>query len=759
MKRILSWALTVVLTLGTVFSIPLTADAETGSFGECYWELNGTELTIWGGEIPDDRADRPWGYGITKVNIQSDVYHIGNNAFKNCDQLTTVTLHESVDSIGNGAFAECYSLREINFPSSLQIIGGYAFRNCTSLRTVELPDSVVIVGDAAFEGCTSLKKVVMGKNIYYIGPKCFSDCTALSQVFVSNANYFYESIDNVIYSKDRRTLVAYPAGRESSSYSVLNGTQYISPFSFYNAARLESVSLPDSILQVGQQAFHGTAFYKNSKNYTNGVLYSGKALVGVSRDVTKVEIRSGTKIIADYAFSNCDALKTAIIPKSVTGIPHGAFYGCDALENIYIPASINYIAAFAFYSCHNLSQVSFGGSLTEQEAILIEYPNQEIEGIIWNVNSCHDSPVHNYGAEVLIQEAGCEVNGVYEKTCLDCGFVTRRKTSVKGHSWGEWKISKAATCEGAGDRRRKCTKCDIVTSERIEPLGHKVKNVDVITEPNCLNEGSGSGKCERCGKSVTVNIAASGHKFGQWSTTLKPTCVKSGVKEKKCIICAATEKEVVAALGHDFKNPIVVKEPTISSAGLKKGDCKRCNAAAEEVIPCTYKDDKTGIIFESDEGVFAQNTILEIEEIKKTHEDYKTAENILESVSNGLTVYRITPTLNGEEAAVNGTVYVKFPLPEGYGSDSTVFNIGLDGIARQAIVSADSKTGTITAKLENLGLCVICNGFNTDGEKTETKSDGNIEKIILYVLIGAAVLVLVAIALVIIIITKRRLRK
>ena len=75
MKRILSCLLTVVLTLGTVFSIPLTADAETGSFGECYWELNGTELTIWGGEIPDDRTDRPWGYGITKVNIQSGVYH------------------------------------------------------------------------------------------------------------------------------------------------------------------------------------------------------------------------------------------------------------------------------------------------------------------------------------------------------------------------------------------------------------------------------------------------------------------------------------------------------------------------------------------------------------------------------------------------------------------------------------------------------------------------------------------------------------
>lgn len=109
--------------------------------------------------------------------------------------------------------------------------------------------------------------------------------------------------------------------------------------------------------------------------------------------------------------------------------------------------------------------------------------------------------------------------------------------------------------------------------------------------------------------------------------------------------------------------------------------------------------------------------------------------------------------------AVNGTFYVKIPLPEGYGSDSTVFNIELDGIARQAIVSADSKTGIITAKLENLGLCVICNGFNAEGEKTKTKSDGNIEKIILYVLIGAAVLVSVAIALVMIIITKRRLRK
>ena len=61
--------------------------------------------------------------------------------------------------------------------------------------------------------------------------------------------------------------------------------------------------------------------------------------------------------IGDYAFSDCDALKSVTIPDSVTTIELHAFYDCDALQSITIPNSVTSIGSYTFYGCDALTNV------------------------------------------------------------------------------------------------------------------------------------------------------------------------------------------------------------------------------------------------------------------------------------------------------------------------------------------------------------------------------------------------------------------
>ncbi len=58
--------------------------------------------------------------------------------------------------------------------------------------------------------------------------------------------------------------------------------------------------------------------------------------------------------VEEFAFQNCTAVKSVIIPSTVTFIGWGAFNGCTAMESIFIPASVREIEYGAFYNCSSL---------------------------------------------------------------------------------------------------------------------------------------------------------------------------------------------------------------------------------------------------------------------------------------------------------------------------------------------------------------------------------------------------------------------
>lgn len=160
------------------------------------------------------------------------VTEIGANAFHNKDlSITKVTIPNTVTTIDKNAFYGCTKLKSITLPSSVTTIAAYAFYQ-TGLTSVTIPKSVTTIGDGAFGNCISCQKITVAKD---------------------NAKYI--ATDGVLFSKNKKTLVQYPAGMKITSYSVPSSVTTISGGAFAGCANLTKLTITKNVTTIGKDAF------------------------------------------------------------------------------------------------------------------------------------------------------------------------------------------------------------------------------------------------------------------------------------------------------------------------------------------------------------------------------------------------------------------------------------------------------------------------------------------------------------------------
>lgn len=97
----------------------------------------------------------------THTIIISGLTGIGDSAFQNCKNLTSIAIPDSIISIGSGAFSSCSGLTSITIPNSVTSIAGGAFYLCSSLTNVTIGSGLTSIGFNAFGHCSSLKTIVL----------------------------------------------------------------------------------------------------------------------------------------------------------------------------------------------------------------------------------------------------------------------------------------------------------------------------------------------------------------------------------------------------------------------------------------------------------------------------------------------------------------------------------------------------------------------------------------------------------------------
>ena len=119
------------------------------------------------------------------------VVGIGNSAFKDCSNLTSVTFPTAAtfDHIGDGSYAfsfqNCYGIHSLTIPNNVKFLGEQAFRGM-GITDITFGSGVTAIPEGLFGWCTSLSRMVFPNTITSIGADCFQS-TYVKYVELGNA--------------------------------------------------------------------------------------------------------------------------------------------------------------------------------------------------------------------------------------------------------------------------------------------------------------------------------------------------------------------------------------------------------------------------------------------------------------------------------------------------------------------------------------------------------------------------------------------
>ena len=291
-------------------------------------------------------------YSLEAIELPESLESIGNYAFYNCIALEAIELPESLTSIGNHVFSGCTSLKRINsdtdgelvLPEGFVTIGEYAFQNLTQITSVVIPDTVTTIGQYAFSGCTGIKRInsdtdgemILLEGLETIGSYAFQNLTQITEIVVpdsvtSISNYAFYGCNSV--ETITVPFVGNSVNSTSAFYYIFNSvpsslknititTDTTIPNSaFYGLQYVESITIPDTVTTIGSSAFSGCTSLEKVNSNTSG----------------EFNLPEGLETIGNYAFQNLTQITEIVVPDSVTSIGSNAFYGCSALESITLP--------------------------------------------------------------------------------------------------------------------------------------------------------------------------------------------------------------------------------------------------------------------------------------------------------------------------------------------------------------------------------------------------------------------------------------
>ena len=223
----------------------------------------------------------------------------------------------------------------------METIGKYAFQSC-GFTSITLPSGLKTIHDSAFMSCEDLTSITIPSTVSTIGENPFRSCSKLTSISVNSSSSYFSSVDGVLFNKNKTTLVIYPAGKSSTSYTVPSTVTAIADCAFYYVRKISSLTLSSSLTSIGAYAFYANIFNTITLPSSLTTIESGAFS---SCSLTSITIPSGITTINNYTFTTCSNLTTVSLPRTVTSIGSGAFDSCSSLTTVNYDETESYYMA------------------------------------------------------------------------------------------------------------------------------------------------------------------------------------------------------------------------------------------------------------------------------------------------------------------------------------------------------------------------------------------------------------------------------
>lgn len=323
-----------------------------------------------------------------EFNNESTLIEIPARAFENCVNLASITLPSTVSVFGEDAFKGTAWLE--NYESDYVVIGGKLIDYIGESGEIVIPENVtkiysyVFAGNEditsvtfsrynlmteieadTFEGCTNLESVTLSENIENVDRTAFENTSWFDSVSRTTKYLYYTDTYNgvkkiVLYlGSDAEvripadvTEISATAFRGVTSMSALivpNNTLLTSipAYAFKDCTSLETVTIAESVKEIGEGAFEGTKWLQTTLSAQEFVVVNGK-LIGYKGTDTEVTLPDTVNVIGKEAFRGLTKITSIAIPESVTEIEAYAFEGCTALASVTMGANVATVGDYAF---------------------------------------------------------------------------------------------------------------------------------------------------------------------------------------------------------------------------------------------------------------------------------------------------------------------------------------------------------------------------------------------------------------------------
>ena len=217
------------------------------------------------------------------------------------------------------------------------------------------------------------------------------------------------------------------------SLTIPNSVTIIGSLAFAYCSSLSSMTIPDLVTTISEGMFAGCSNL-TSVTIPNSVTSIGNEAFNYCYNLTNVTIPDSVTYIGDNAFYHCDSLTNVTIPNSVTSIGSWAFANCSGLTNVTIPNSVTSIGRWVFAYSSSLSSVTIGNSVQSVEGNMFAHC-ESLEGlVVANGNTTYDS---RNNCNAVIETAnntlivGCKntvipnsITTIGEEAFLECDGLT-----------------------------------------------------------------------------------------------------------------------------------------------------------------------------------------------------------------------------------------------------------------------------------------------------------------------------------------------
>lgn len=245
------------------------------------------------------------------------IYSIEGRALKNCSA-GNVANTEDVKIFDRYAFSQTkLPGRKLPDEYGVRMIGTILVDMNKGCRKFVIPEDTTSIAGEMYTYSTSTIDVRCSNEVFFRYSNVLfwmRDCNIIlngrdhidksvfeklhgSNIIFNTENYEYTVIDNIIYTKDMKTIVKCNRTGEDN----------------------RKVVIPDTVTEIGDYAF-----VNNS-------------------EITELEIPGSVKRIGSYAFANCVNLRSVKIENGVKELGNTCFVGLTALEELKLPGSVDVV--------------------------------------------------------------------------------------------------------------------------------------------------------------------------------------------------------------------------------------------------------------------------------------------------------------------------------------------------------------------------------------------------------------------------------